>query len=376
MDNPNANEKEIKEMEEKLQDIYYKLVIKADKSELKEVIDKAKEIDENQYTVESIQLLKDTLDNIEKIYVDENVSQAEVKAAIETLNKMLDSLVKKVDKTELEKIIKEAETIDEELYTPNSVENFKKIVEDVKMNMPDDNASVEDIEKAIKEVQEAYLLLEPRADNSQLIKIIKEVEKMDQTLYTKKSLEVLNKEITKAKELVEDGNAKVSQINEAIENIIRAKNSLVSINNVSLNELINQIEKIDLALYTQDSINDLKVALEEAKKAMVSSDQDKIDNAYDMLKKAKDGLIKKTIGEKPSQPQEKPTQPVTPSIPTTVDPEDTKEEVLGEKINLKDTKEEKKTNQVKTNDSTMIIPFILLSLCAAGAYITIKKENL
>ena len=95
-----------------------------------------------------------------------------------------------------------------------------------------------------------------------------------------------------------------------------------------------------------------------------------------MLKKAKDGLIKKTIGEKPSQPQEKPTQPVTPSIPTTVDPEDTKEEVLGEKINLKDTKEEKKTNQVKTNDSTMIIPFILLSLCAAGAYITIKKENL
>ncbi len=376
LDNPNANEKEIKEMEEKLQDTYYKLVIKADKSELKEVIDKAKEIDENQYTVESIQLLKDTLDNIEKIYVDENVSQAEVKAAIETLNKMLDSLVKKVDKTELEKIIKEAETIDEELYTPNSVENFKKIVEDVKMNMPDDNASVEDIEKAIKEVQEAYLLLEPRADNSQLIKIIKEVEKMDQTLYTKKSLEVLNKEITKAKELVEDGNAKVSQINEAIENIIRAKNSLVSINNVSLNELINQIEKIDLALYTQDSINDLKVALEEAKKAMVSSDQDKIDNAYDMLKKAKDGLIKKTIGEKPSQPQEKPTQPVTPSIPTTVDPEDTKEEVLGEKINLKDTKEEKKTNQVKTNDSTMIIPFILLSLCAAGAYITIKKENL
>lgn len=68
-----------------------------------------------------------------------------------------------------------------------------------------------------------------------------------------------------------------------------------------LESLIEKVEKLDLSLYTQESVDKLKSALKEAKELILNekTTQDEIDAMIKTLQSAIDELVKITVIEKP-----------------------------------------------------------------------------
>ena len=380
LDSSKAGVLAVKQAEIDLQNAYDQLVKRADKTELKKAIDDAEaKIDENKYTPHSIETLKEVLKNtVTPVYEDDNATDKDVENATKALQEVLNALVEKADKSELETVIKNAEAIDKALYTPKSIDEFTKIsdIDGAKELLINDDATEEDVTNAINKILDAYTQLVLKADKSTLNSTIKNAQKVNRELYTKDTLKALDEAVKAALDVSKDDNASIADVEKAELLVNNALKDLKLVDTQALVNLINEVKAINKDLYTKDSVSNLKAKLEQAQKAMVSSDQDKIDKAYNELKKAKDELVIKPVEEKPTQPEVKPEQPNNnQDISTDVEPEDTKEEVLGDKINIKD-KEEKKSKSVKTNDSTMLVPYMILLICAAGAYIAIKKENL
>ena len=86
----------------------------------------------------------------------------------------------------------------------------------------------------------------------------------------------------------------------------------------------------------------------------------------------------KPVEDKPQVPNQKPQTPVNNDKVdsdvlgdkiTTIN-----KEIIGEQVNKKE--DNKKVDGVKTGDPFMIMPYVILALCAVGAYITIKKSQL
>ena len=80
-------------------------------------------------------------------------------------------------------------------------------------------------------------------------------------------------------------------------------------------------------------------------------------------------VIKKTEKPNENKPIDIDTKPIEekPQTPTTNSQDKINSNVLGDTIDT--------TQPVKTNDSTMIMPYVILGLCALGAYIIIKKRD-
>lgn len=370
LDNHNATLEVVQAAEEKLQIVYQQLVKKADKTALKEEIDTAKNINKTLYTPNSIENLERILTDIEKVYKDDNATNTQVEAAIDKLNTVLNSLVKKVDKTELDNILKIAKSIQEELYTPLSVKEFKNVIQEVENHMPDDNATIEEVEEIITRVQQAYHLLISRADNTQLKKAVQRVEKINRFDYTSNSLEKLDKAIEKAKKVINNQNATDEEVNKALQEMNKAINGLVNIESRLLKDLMNQVKTMDMTFYEEKSVKELKTVLQKAEEVLISSNQEKIDKMYLELQRTIKELKKKPTN---TNVPEKPQQPIiTPTIPN----DQINSDVLGDEINTTQRpNSQNNTKNVKTSDMTMIAPYIILTICAISMYMYLRKKE-
>lgn len=136
------------------------LVKKADKAELKKAIEEAGKLQEDDYTPGSWNVLKEALEVAKTVQTDENVSQDSVKAATDGLNKAMSELVKKANKTELDKAIKAAEALNEDDYTADSWKVFEQELADAYTVSRSDDATQAEVDeacKALKVAQEALV---------------------------------------------------------------------------------------------------------------------------------------------------------------------------------------------------------------------------
>ena len=136
------------------------LVKKADKTELNKAIEAAKALKEADYTSGSWNVLKEALEVAKTVQNDENVSQDSVKAATDGLNEAMEALVKKANKTELDKAIKAAEALNEDDYTADSWKVFAQELADaytVSRNADATQAEVDEACKALKAAREALV---------------------------------------------------------------------------------------------------------------------------------------------------------------------------------------------------------------------------
>ena len=98
------------------------------------------------------------MDVAKSVQNDENVSQASVKAATDGLNEAMEALVKKANKTELDKAIKAAEALKEDDYTSGSWKVLKEAVAyTVSRNADATQAEVDEACKALKAAREALV---------------------------------------------------------------------------------------------------------------------------------------------------------------------------------------------------------------------------
>ena len=98
-DNENATQKEVQEAEKTLKDAIENLVLKANKTDLGELIKKAKGLNSKDYTPETFKTLNEALIEAQKTYDNEKATQEEVQKVYVQLRDAYDGL-KKVEVNE------------------------------------------------------------------------------------------------------------------------------------------------------------------------------------------------------------------------------------------------------------------------------------
>ncbi len=135
-----------------------------DKAKLDEAIKaiEAEGLKEADYTAYTWSIFKDKLDDANTVNVNKEATQEEIDSALAALNAAKEALVKKADKTALDKAIKAANALNEKDYTAKSWEAMQKVLaiaetvlngEDV--TQPSAKAATDALNRAVKELVSA-----------------------------------------------------------------------------------------------------------------------------------------------------------------------------------------------------------------------------
>ena len=230
------------------------------------------------------------LQEAQGVLANEEASQSEVdKVYIELVTAFLNlrfKSVEEVDKTELEELIKEAESYKEEEYTPGTWDVFQEALDAAKEVAANENATEAEVEKAVNDLQEAINALTKKADKGFLEELISEVEGYNEEDYTAGSWAALQKALEAAKEVVANEDATETEVMDAYNNLRDAIDNLVD--KSWLQKLYDAIEESDKSKYTPASLEGLTEAMENAKAVLDDPDvtQEEVDNAYNELARA------------------------------------------------------------------------------------------
>ena len=330
---------------------------------MKDTIDYAKseqEKPEYEYVVPIVkQKLEEALEAAEKVYADENATQAQVDTVCDKLLEMIHYLSYTGNSESLQALVKAAEDINVDVYTEESVKAFRAALEAAVELLKDENALQYELDAAQQKLQEAMdgLTIIP-VDKSKLEKAVKEAQKYVEKLneYTPQSAELFQGALDAAKAVLDDEKATQEQVEHAFVNLQNAIFNLRLIpNKDKLEELLSKAENIDLSLYTEESGDVLKAAIADAKAIFEDENATEKQVAYDLLAKAMDGL--KTAESK------EPTDDKKPSAGQ------------GNAQAGKENASEKKPTAAKTGDTTMMFVWILVMIAGVSAVTVIYKKR-
>lgn len=113
-------------------------------------------------------------------------------------------------------------------------------------------------------------------DVDALNQLINQVEEINTAKYTNETVSSLNDILVEAKNLVKDVDKTQDQVNQMVERLTTAKNSLVLKPVVKTNELeekINSAKSLEADNYTEESYNNLTAAIAKAEKLLKSNDK-------------------------------------------------------------------------------------------------------
>lgn len=133
-----------------------------DKTLLTTLIEKVKTLDLTLYTNESVQALNEEVANANLVESNSEATQEEVDLAVTKLQNSIDSLElipeviePEIDKSKLESLIKELESLDTNHYTQESIQNLNKSLEEAKAVLSQQNVTQEVINQQIVNLQSA-----------------------------------------------------------------------------------------------------------------------------------------------------------------------------------------------------------------------------
>lgn len=155
-----------------LNEAIHKLTKRADKTELEKLYKDYSDKDLTDYTDESIIPYNNALKEAKAILDDQNANQDDVNNIIKKLNEVVNTLIKKVDKTELEKLYKDYSVKDLTDYTDESIILYKNTLKDTKLILDNQNATQTEVNNAIKALKLAEeklvkkVNIEPENNNS------------------------------------------------------------------------------------------------------------------------------------------------------------------------------------------------------------------
>lgn len=244
-----ATQEEVNEAINTLKATIENLVVKADKTELLNLIEEAKNIDIDKYTSESVEALNALIEKAEAISKDENAAQESVDEVKLELLSAVEKLVLIVDKSELNAVIEQANKIDISKYTPNSLEKLNQGLEVANSAVSNKNATQEEVNEALNALKNAIENLVVKADKTELLNLLEEAKGIDIDKYTSESLEALKTLIEKAEAIMSDENATQEsvdsikiEISNAIDNLVLANNDNNSNGNNNNNNNNNDID--------------------------------------------------------------------------------------------------------------------------------------
>lgn len=213
-----------------------------------------------------------------------------------------------VDKTELNNLINEANEKEKSNYTEETWGIFAETLAETKELLNKENVIQLEVDTIYEKLLNAMDNLVSIGDKTKLVGLVEIVKDLDINNLTKNSKERLEEAIKVARSVLENPDATQSEIDEALESLQNAYNSIeYLINKEELIELIKKAEKIDLTDKTDESIEIFSKALEKAKdiRDNDSATQSEVNGVISELKSAINSLELVVINDDEKEPSDK-----------------------------------------------------------------------
>lgn len=205
------------------------------KAELQTVIDTQIE-SEDTYTPNSYDNYLSALAEAESVKEKSIVTAQQIKDAKSNLETALEELYVKPDKTELKQKLDEAKKLDQSKYLPNSTSTLVNAIDESTTIFEDDNAIVEDVQRAITDLATGTNALVVKPDKSGLEKLLSKAKNLDKNKYTTVSVGQLETAITSTSTTMNNENATSSDVDAAqkslqttLDNMVKATKGVYKI---------------------------------------------------------------------------------------------------------------------------------------------------
>lgn len=296
------------------------LILRADGTELKALIDRAEKKQEADYTAESWSVFAQALANAKAALENPELIQSQAdeleNALCDAMSKLVEKppVMEKVEKDALEQAVEEAGKKKEADYTAESWKAFTRVLGEARTILADENSTQEQVDHITALLNAAMNNLKPKdeqntpeqADKTELKKLVEEADKLSRADYTEETWTVFQKALVEAQKVLADEVVSQETVDKAKAELEAAKGQLVKVQNPQeeernlerIKELISKAEQLKEKDYTADSWKKLTRALEEAK-AIVKAEgasQSDVDKKAQALEKAMKELKKKATG--------------------------------------------------------------------------------
>lgn len=297
------------------------LVKKADKSALINAINLAivKTTQEDKYTAESREALKQVIDAAAKVVNDENATQEMVDvqtAAVKDAEAKLVAIKVPVNKSGLETLVYQAkETVKEtETYTVESLQALQAAIDAAQAVLDNENATQETVDAQTSAINAAMdaLVKKPVVDKTELKKAVDAAKEFasseeNKEKYTEDSWKTLEDAMKAAQDVLDKPEATQKEVDDALTALTEAKENLKTKEpsvekpgKAELEETVNDAKAFvggleNPEMYTEESLNALNEAIESAEIVLASetATQDEIDAAMQRVKVARRNLTPK-----------------------------------------------------------------------------------
>ena len=297
------------------------LVKKADKSALINAIKLAnvKTTQEDKYTAESREVLKQVIDAAVEVVNDENATQEMVDvqtAAVKDAEAKLVAIKVPVNKSGLETLVYQAkETVKEtETYTVESLQALQVAIDAAQDVLDDENATQETVDAQTSAINAAMnaLVKKPVVDKTELKKAVDAAKEFasseeNKEKYTEDSWKTLEDAMKAAQDVLDKPEAAQKEVDDALTALTEAKENLKTKEpsvekpgKAELEETVNDAKAFvggleNPEMYTEESLNALNEAIESAEIVLASetATQDEIDAAMQRVKAARRNLTPK-----------------------------------------------------------------------------------
>lgn len=282
--------------------------VAADTSALQAKMEHAKGIDTTGYTKDSVNALLAALTQAEAAV--NSKEQADVKAAIEAIDKAVSGLEKNtekpqdpVNKENLKQKIAQARTIQADGYTTESYDALKLAINAAEAVINREDASQEEVDSHAAALEAAITNLKQKelekADKTLLKSKIAELKEIKADGYTAESYQNLQAALAEAESVVMNENATQAETDAQIKVLEAAyanlkKEIVAEVNKKLLEEKLGQMKEIQAKGYTEESYRAFTAAIEAAEKVVknenatqeeVNSQITALETAYANLKK-------------------------------------------------------------------------------------------
>ncbi|WP_413378042.1 glycoside hydrolase [Alkalihalobacillus sp. 1P02AB] len=283
-----------------------------DKTKLEEAVKEAKELEAEKYSTSSWEALEAALSKAEQVLASEKASQEEIDKALAELQLAIENLEVKeegtVDKTQLEKAVKEAKELEAEKYSASSWAALEAALSKAEQVLASEKASQEEIDKALAELQLAIENLEVKeegtVDKTKLEEAVKEAKELEAEKYSTSSWEALEAALSKAEQVLASEKASQEEIDKALAELQLAIENLEvkeegTVDKTKLEKAIKEAKELEAEKYSASSWEALEAALSKAGQVLASekASQEEIDKALAELQLAIENLKTKTIVE-------------------------------------------------------------------------------
>lgn len=215
----NATKEEVAEATKRLNDAIANLKEKpkTNTEELKSLYNEVSGIDEELYTPKTKAPFKEAREKAKEVLENDESTQEEIDNAYASLKESYDNLEKKPNKTDLKMVYDTLSDMEKTGYTKESLKELDRTLKLAKAALEDENATEREVHTAYVNMLFAKYNLEHIVVNKdRLINKYLELEKIDREIYTKESLDELDKAMKDALDVIHDKNASEEKVRDQL----------------------------------------------------------------------------------------------------------------------------------------------------------------